>query len=268
MSAGADEARREAEVLACLAAVTDPELDEPVTDLGFVERVAVAADGAVTVDFRLPTFWCAANFAYMMAEDMRDAVAPLPWVTRVLPRLREHMCEEQVNRGVAQGLAFGAAFGEAGGDETLEDLRTTFRRKAFQGRQETLLRVLLAQGFTPAALARMTLAELGSTDVEGADGAARRRRYLEIRARISGPADPDAPAFVTAEGAPLAEAGFDDYLRTLASVRIAMAFNGALCRGLLDARERASQPAEREGAARVYDGVSARPAGPAAERSS
>ena len=75
MSAREGAATREAEVLARLAAVTDPELDEPVTALGFVERVAVAADGTVTVDFRLPTFWCAANFAYMMAEDMRDAVS-------------------------------------------------------------------------------------------------------------------------------------------------------------------------------------------------
>ena len=71
---GVGEAGRESEVLACLDSVTDPELDEPVTDLGFVEEVTVGADGAVSIDFRLPTFWCAANFAYMMAEDMRDAV--------------------------------------------------------------------------------------------------------------------------------------------------------------------------------------------------
>ena len=268
MSARKGDAAREGEVLARLATVTDPELDEPVTDLGFVEEVTIGGDGAVTVDFRLPTYWCAANFAYMMAEDMRDAVAALPWVTQVRPRLREHMCEEQVNRGVVQGLAFGAAFDEAGGDEALDDLRATFRRKAFQGRQEALLRALLAQGFTPAALARMTLAELGGSDVEGADGATRKRRYLEIRTRLGEPADPGAPAFVSADGAPLTEAGFDDYLRTLSSVRIAMEFNGALCRGLLDARERTSaptQPAEREGAASARAGISARPA---AERSS
>ena len=245
MSAREGEAGREDEVLACLAAVTDPELDEPVTELGFVERVAVDADGAVTVDFRLPTFWCAANFAYMMAEDMRDAVARLPWVTRVVPRLREHMCAEQVNRGVDQGLSFGAAFGEAGEDDhTLGELRATFRQKAFQGRQEALLRALLAQGFGKAALCEMTLAALEGTAIAGADGAACKRRYLEIRARLGGPAGADAPAFVTAEGAPLSAAGFDAHLRTLASVRIAMTFNGALCRGLLEARERASAPAE------------------------
>ncbi len=241
------EAGRESEVLACLAAVTDPELDEPVTDLGFVEGVTVGADGTVSIDFRLPTFWCAANFAYMMAEDMRDAVAALPWVTRVVPRLQEHMCADEVNRGVAEGLAFGAAFGEAGDDDSLASLRTTFRRKAFQGRQEALLRALLAHGFGKAALVAMTVADLERTTVAGAEGAGLKRRYLEMRARAGGPAGPDDRAFVTAEGAPLTEAGFDEHLRALASVRIAMEFNGALCRGLLAARDRASASTKPEG---------------------
>ncbi len=237
---GQAEAGREAEVLASLANVTDPELDAPVTDLGFVEDVAVGSDGVVSIDFRLPTFWCAANFAYMMAEDMRDAVSALPWVTRVVPRLQEHMCADEVNRGVAEGLAFGAAFGEAGDDDSLANLRTTFRHKAFQGRQEALLRALLAQGFGKAALVTLTMAELERTAVAGAEGAGLQRRYLEMRARVGGSADADALAFVTVEGAPLTAAGFDEHLRTLASVRIAMEFNGALCRGLLAARDRAS----------------------------
>ena len=237
---GMAKAGREAEVLACLSAVTDPELDEPVTDLGFVEEVTVGADGAVSIDFRLPTFWCAANFAYMMAEDMRDAVAALPWVTRVVPRLQEHMCADEVNRGVAEGLAFGDAFGEAGDDDSLANLRTTFRRKAFQGRQEALLRALLGQGFGKAALVTMTMAELEGAAVTDPEDADLQCRYLEMRARVGGPAGPDYRAFVTVEGGPLTEAGFDEHLRTLASVRIAMEFNGALCRGLLAARDRAS----------------------------
>lgn len=243
---GANEAGREAEVLACLAAVTDPELDEPVTDLGFVENVTVGADGAVSIAFRLPTFWCAANFAYMMAEDMRDAVSALPWVTRAVPKLLDHMCAEQVNRGVAQGLEFGAAFGEAGDDDSLANLRTTFRHKAFQGRQEALLRALLAQGLHKAALVAMTVGELERATVAGAEGACLKRRYLQMRALVGGPAGPDALAFVTTEGESLTEAGFDEHLRTLASVRISMEFNGALCRGLLAARDRASAPTQPE----------------------
>ena len=241
---GANEAGRAAEVYSLLGTVTDPELDEPVTDLGFVEEVTVGADGTVAIDFRLPTFWCAANFAYMMAEDMRDAVSALPWVTRVVPRLREHMCADEVNRGVAEGLAFGAAFGEAGDDDSLANLRTTFQHKAFQGRQEALLRALLAQGLHKAALVAMTVGELERAAASGTEGANLRRRYLDMRARVGGPAGPDALAFVTVEGAPLTEAGFDEHLRALASVRIAMEFNGALCRGLLAARDRASGDAQ------------------------
>ena len=236
----AHRADRETEVLARLATVTDPELDEPVTDLGFVEGVTVAADGAVAIDFRLPTYWCAANFAYMMAEDMRDAVGTLPWVTRVVPQLHAHMCAEQVNRGVAEGLDFGTAFGEAGDDDTLADLRTTFRRKAFQGRQEVLLRALLAQGFDKTVLVAMTIEALQGTAIAGAEVPGLKRRYLDMRARVGGPTDPNSLAFVSAEGAPLSETGFDEHLRALASVRIAMEFNGALCRGLLAARDRAS----------------------------
>ena len=243
---GAVEDGRKAEVLACLASVTDPELDESVTDLGFVEEVTVAADGAVSIDFRLPTFWCAANFAYMMAEDMRDAVAALPWVTRVIPRLQEHMCADEVNRGVAEGLQFGAAFGEAGDDDSLANLRATFTRKAFQGRQEALLRALLAQGFCKGDLAAMTVGELEGSASSGTEGARLQRRYLEMRARAGGPAGPGDRAFVTVEGEPVTEAGFDEHLRTLASVRIAMEFNGALCRGLLAVRDRASASTQPE----------------------
>ena len=238
---------REAEVLARLSTVTDPELDEPVTELGFVEAVTVGDDGAVAIDFRLPTFWCAANFAYMMAEDMREAVAALPWVTQVIPRLNAHMCEEQVNRGVAEGLDFGAAFGEAGHDDSLASLRATFRRKAFQGRQEALLRALLAPGLDKATLVAMTVEALERTAVAGAEGAGLKRRYLEMRARVGGPADPLALAFIDPEGAPLTAAGLGEHLRTLASVRIAMDFNGALCRGLLAARDRASGTTQPEG---------------------
>ena len=242
----AHRADREAEVLARLATVTDPELDEPVTDLGFVDDVAIGADGVVAIDFRLPTFWCAANFAYMMAEDMRDAVAALPWVTRVVPHLQAHMCAEQVNHGVAEGLDFGTAFGEAGDDDTLADLRTTFRRKAFQGRQEALLRALLGQGSSKQALVTMTVQALEGIAIDGTESAGLKRRYLEMRARVGGSAGPDALAFVSAEGAPLSEAGFDEHLRALASVRIAMEFNGALCRGLLAARDRASGATQPE----------------------
>ncbi len=230
---------REAEVWARLATVTDPELDEPVTDLGFVEEVSIGPDGAVTIGFRLPTWWCAANFAWLMADDMRCAVGGLPWVKRVLPRLRDHMFADRVNDGVARGLSFGAAFGEEA-DESLEGLRATFARKAFQRRQEAVLRALLQQGLSAPALVAMTLADLDRVAIAGPDGTARKARYRESRAAFGGPAGPEDRAFVAVCGAALTVEGFDAHLRALASVRTAMEFNGALCRGLLAARDRAA----------------------------
>ena len=48
----------EAGVAAALATVVDPELDEPITDLGFVRSVQVGP-GSVEVHLRLPTSFCA-----------------------------------------------------------------------------------------------------------------------------------------------------------------------------------------------------------------
>ena len=112
----------------------------------------------------------------------------------------------------------------------------------------------------------MTVQALEGAAVAGANGAGLKRRYLEMRARVGGPAGPDTPAFVAVEGAPLSEAGFDEHLRTFASVRIAMEFNGAICRGLLAARERAAGEPARSGTdLPPAEGVSP---GSAAERSS
>ena len=74
---------RAEQVNACLATVMDPELDESVTELGFITEVVLQGEGEVRIGFRLPTYWCATNFAYLMADDMRRAVQALPWVTKV-----------------------------------------------------------------------------------------------------------------------------------------------------------------------------------------
>ena len=72
----------EQDVLAALQRVSDPELDESIVDLQFVDRVRV--DGSqVELVLRLPTFWCAPNFAYLMAYDARAQVLSLPGVRDV-----------------------------------------------------------------------------------------------------------------------------------------------------------------------------------------
>lgn len=223
---------RASEVLARLDHVADPELDEAVTELGFVTAVEIEG-GVVSVAFRLPTYWCAANFAFMMADDMRREIATLPWVTRVVPVLGEHMYADKINHGVATGLSFEATFGdEANGDLTA--LRQTFLVKAFQRRQEALLRHLHEAGYDEPALAALTIAELARLKLDEA-GAKLRARYLQRRA-VVGPAPPQAPCFVDADGESLAAADLPAHLRALRRIGANAEFNGALCSGLLAAR--------------------------------
>lgn len=226
-------AGRTSEIWDRLRHVTDPELDESVTELGFVTSVEVDTIDHVHIQFRLPTYWCAANFAFMMADDMRAAVCAVPWVRGVSVVLGEHMYADKINHGISLGLSFQEAFGrEATGD--LSDVRRTFLLKAFQRRQEALLNQLMARGYTPDQLVTMILAELQALSVEK-QGQDLVGRYLERR-EIVGLCSPDAPAFLSAEGRPLQAKGFEAYVRGLRRVGVNAEFNGALCRGLLSAR--------------------------------
>ena len=60
------------------AAVVDPELDEPITELGFVRSLVITGEN-VKVHLRLPTSFCAPNFAYLMASDAKDVLVKLDW---------------------------------------------------------------------------------------------------------------------------------------------------------------------------------------------
>lgn len=230
---GQTSASKHADVWDRLSGVTDPELDQSVTEMKFISAVIIDDDDRVTVRFRLPTYWCAANFAFMMADDMRAAVGALPWVKAVSVVLDEHMYADTINRGVAEGRSFQETFGaEADGD--LDEVRRTFLMKAFQRRQEAMLAHLRDLGLAADALVAMTLGELTRLALDDA-GVKTRARYLERRA-LAGTLSPDAPAFVTLQGAPLAVAEFAAHLKTLRSVRVNAEFNGALCSGLLAAR--------------------------------
>ena len=223
---------RRAEVWDRLRGVIDPELDESVVDLGFVTYVDVEAGEKVRVGFRLPTYWCAANFSYLMADDMRLAIGALPWVGEVEVTIGEHMYAEKINEGLKRGLSFAEAFGDEA-DDDLGALRRTFLVKAFQRRQSALLDHLIAAGFSAAQLVDMSLEELSAADLDDT-GSALRRRYFERRG-VVGEADARR-AFVDAEGDRLQAETLGVYMRAMRRVGVNAEFNGALCRGLL--RER------------------------------
>jgi metal-sulfur cluster biosynthetic enzyme len=224
---------RQAQIWACLQGVMDPELDEAVTELNFVTRAEVDLADCVHIEFRLPTYWCAANFSFLMADDMRRAVGALDWVQGVSVVLGEHMYADKINAGLAGGRSFQETFG-AEADGSLDDLRQTFLVKAFQRRQVAVLTHLIALGHSAAEIASLTLTDLGCLQLDDT-GEKLRQRYLERRA-VVGPVQGDAPAFVDAKGARLNADGLAGYVSGLRRVGVNAEFNGALCRGLLAAR--------------------------------
>ena len=230
---------RHAEVEAALDRVCDPELDEPVTELGFIEAVDIDDAGDVTVGFRLPTFWCSPNFAWLMASGIATEVGRLPWAGAVRPVLRDHMFGEQINEGVASGQSFTETFGDEA-ESDIEAVREKFRIKAFQRRQEAVLRGLLADGETAETIAAMTAGELEGRTLGNLDAERQRLRYLDIR---PGFAKDNAQAFTDENGAPVTADGFSARLELLRSVRLNMEFTGSICRSLLSVRDEAAKPA-------------------------
>ncbi|MBB3454637.1 metal-sulfur cluster biosynthetic enzyme [Rhizobium sp. BK313] len=229
---------RERELWRRLEGVNDPELDEPVTEMGFVERAEIAQDGHVEVDFRLPTYWCSPNFAFLMLEDIRAALDALSWAPPFHIALHDHMFAAEVNQGIAAAKSFSEIFdtlvGE--GEVDLEALRTKFRLKAFKRRQEAVILGLRAIGLSDVAISTMTLADFDALRGGEADAVKHRLRYREaLLARRSG-LRPDDRVIVDWDGMPVDPGRLTAYLGELRSVRINMEFNGALCRGLKQTR--------------------------------
>jgi metal-sulfur cluster biosynthetic enzyme len=224
---------RHEEVFGQLAQVYDPELDEPLTELGFIGGVIVDG-GVVTVRFRLPTFWCAANFAFMMAADIRERVSELPWVERVQVQLQDHFFDAEINEGINDGKTFAGTFPALATDD-LDGLRETFRVKAFLARQERLVRSLLAQGWVDEAILGVRVRDLPAL-AQGGEGAALARRYLDILRERGLAGDPSAPAFVNPDGTRIDAAAFRPHLACASRTRLSVEFNTMFCRGLLETR--------------------------------
>jgi metal-sulfur cluster biosynthetic enzyme len=230
---------RHAEVIVALCDVLDPELDEPVTDMGFVESVTSRA-GDVEVVFRLPTYWCSANFAFLMATDMKAAVEHLSWVRIATIRLVDHFASKRINDGVSARQGFSEVFlGEAHAD--LDDIRRVFGQKAFLGRQERLLRLLAARWGVEPAL-ELTVGGLRRLlDHDDQDIRSLALRYLGMRLHDGGPTEDEASAFTTLSGLPLSSATYAGHLRAARGVRGAAEANAEMCRIYLSARK--SHPA-------------------------
>jgi metal-sulfur cluster biosynthetic enzyme len=208
-----------------LATVRDPELDEPITSLGFVTSCAVSADGDARIRLRLPTYFCAPNFAFLMVADAYDAVSAVPGVRSTEVVLEDHFASDAINGGVAAQAGFAASFdGEAVSE--LHGLRADFLRKAVMAGTDQVCRPLLAAGASRAGLLAMTLGEMP------ASGALARLR--QRRAELGLPSGADAPLLIDpVTGERIGEDAVPLHLRRARTTRISIEANSSICRGML-----------------------------------
>jgi metal-sulfur cluster biosynthetic enzyme len=214
-----------ARLLAALDAVRDPELDEPITALGFVASCTVSADGDAEVRLRLPTYFCAPNFAFLMVADTYDAMSAVPGVRRAAVVLEDHFASDTINGGVAAQAGFARSFdGEAVGE--LHELRADFLRKAVMAGTDQVCRPLLAAGADPAGLLGLRLGELPPSGPL--------RRLRQRRAELGLPAGDDAPLVIDpVTGARVGADSLPLHLRRARTTRISIESNASICRGML-----------------------------------
>jgi metal-sulfur cluster biosynthetic enzyme len=215
-------------VLDALAEVHDPELDEPITALGFVASCEVSPEGDVEVVLRLPTPQCAPNFAFLMAADARRVLRRLPGIGETTVRLQDHYTGAEINGALARGEGFTGAFPGETEDDDLDALRELFQRKALVGRQSRLCEAPLAGGCTPDEIAARRVADL--PDAPDA------RRCVALRRHLGLPHEPDTPAFVLPSGEPVPAGELMRWLRTARLMRLSLEVNGGMCRSLLRVR--------------------------------
>jgi metal-sulfur cluster biosynthetic enzyme len=217
-----------ADVLSALAAVRDPELDQPITTLGFVTAATVSPEGDAQVRLRLPTYFCAPNFAFLMVADAYDAVSGLDGVRAVAVVLEDHFAADAINGGVAAGAGFARSFtGQATGE--LDQLRADFLRKAVMAGTDQVCRPLLTSGSGPAALTKMTLGDAPRSPALD--------RLRQRRAELGLPAGDHAPLVID----PLTGDAVDPgalplHLRRARVTGVGMEANASICQGMLRAR--------------------------------
>ncbi|GAB3076620.1 iron-sulfur cluster assembly protein [Pedococcus soli] len=211
-----------------LDTVIDPELDEPVTDLGFVRSVDIDGDD-VTVHLRLPTSFCSPNFAYLMASDAKDALSALDGVGVVVVELDDHHDSALINAGLAADAGYVGTFGHEA-ESSLDELRMTFRRKAHTAAAERVLTELLRS--------KPTLPEsmVGSVRLRHLGPGRTTEALLRRREALGLPDDPDALVLVDHEGRGYSPDEVPMALRRARSTRISIDGNAHFCRGLLRTR--------------------------------
>jgi metal-sulfur cluster biosynthetic enzyme len=214
--------------LAALASVRDPELDTPITALGFVASCVVSCEGRAVVRLRLPTYFCAPNFAFLMVADAYDAVTGVPGVASAEVVLEDHFASDAINAGVAAQAGFVASFdGEAVAE--LGDLRARFLRKAVMAGTDQVCHPLVAAGVTPAELTALTLGAVPASPELA--------RLRQRRADLGLPVGDDAPLLIDPEtGASIEVTSVPLHLRKARVTQAGIEANTSICSGMFRVR--------------------------------
>ena len=182
---------------------------------------------AVEVHLRLPTSFCAPNFAWLMVSDARDAVCAVPGVGQVLVQLDDHHDSDLINRGLAAGAGYRGTFGHEA-EDSLDELRATFARKAHTAAMERAVTAVLRTDPT-VDVAGLTVGDLPAEE-PSTEALLRRREALGL------PVDDGAPVLLHPDGTRPGRAEAPMVLRRARSVRISVDGNAHFCRGLLRTR--------------------------------
>ncbi|GAA4844263.1 iron-sulfur cluster assembly protein [Actinomycetospora corticicola] len=221
-----------------LRTVRDPELDTDVVSLDFVASVelAEADSGPVAhVRLRLPTYFCAPNFAFLMVADAWDAVSGVEGLVDVEVVLIDHFASDAINAGVAARAGFvtsmaGTEVGEAVSE--LHDLRRTFTERALMAGTDLVVRPLMRAGATPEQVAGMTLGDA----VESSGSSDDLRRLRARRRELGIPSEDSDPLVVDPSGATVGVEALPLHLRKARSYQVGVDANTSICRGQLAVR--------------------------------
>jgi len=219
----------ETDVLRALDVVIDPELDEPITDLGFVRSVSVSRD-RVEVHLRLPTSFCAPNFAYLMASDAKDALTALAVSgAQVVVELDDHHDSNIINPGLAADAGYRGTFRHEA-ESDLDELRATFQRKAHTAAMERALTALFRArpDLSEAQFSQVVLGDMPDDAVK--------RSLVRRRETIGLGTDASSLVLVDDHGASYPVESAALALRRARSTRISIDGNAHFCRGLLATR--------------------------------
>ncbi|MGM0604528.1 MAG: metal-sulfur cluster assembly factor [Halobacteriota archaeon] len=236
----------ESAIRRAVGSVTDPELDESIVELGYVDHIEVDG-GSVTLSFTLPTAWCSPAFAWMMATDARDAIEALSGVERARIVLRDHVHEREITTGINDRASFAETFPDADGG--VESVRETLEHKARLARQYDAVEALLDAGVTPEQVCSLRETDLDRSLADGRVGVRPNtdgigicvdadpiERYLE-KATATGCLD-DGPLFRSPEGEPIEPDRFDVLHNRTRLAAVNMSGQGGVCAALNESRRR------------------------------